>query len=178
MNFTIRQTAIEDIKDFTRHCIFHMREKGIGGIYVHPFSSSHIWNEEEFSANLIKKWSSEPFSPNWEIAWVAIVEGKFVGHINLRCGGIEAQKHRMRLGMGIENSFRSMGIGKSLLNKALSWAKGAEEISWIDLSVFSKNEVARKLYANMGFVATHTIEDALRVDGESIDDIQMVLKLR
>lgn len=177
MNFLIRKTTLEDVETYTRHCIAHMKEKGIGGIYVHPFPTSHNWNEEEFSSRIREKWSTEPFSPNWEIAWVATVDEKFVGHLNLRCGGIEAQKHRMRLGMGIENSFRSMGIGKALLETALSWAKMYDQISWIDLSVFSKNEVAIKLYESMGFLDTYTIKDALRVDGESIDDVQMILKL-
>ena len=150
----------------------------IGDIYVHPFSSSHQWDKEEFLGSLIKKWSSNPFTPNWEQAWVAEVDGKFVGHLNLRCGGIEALKHRMRLGMGIENPYRSIGIGKALVETATQWAKIQEQIFWIDLSVFSKNAVARKLYERFNFRETYLIEDALRVDGEIIDDIQMVLRLK
>ena len=46
-----------------------MQEKGIGGIYAHPFPANHKWDREKFHASLIKKWSLTPFSPSWEIAW-------------------------------------------------------------------------------------------------------------
>ncbi len=177
MKFQIRPCTLEDAKAYTDHCIFHMQEKGIGGIYAHPFPFDHPWDKEEFYANLIKKWSLTPFSPNWEIAWIAIVEGRFVGHLSLRCGGIEAQKHRMRLGMGIESTFRSQGIGKSLLETAVRWAKDQDQISWLDLSVFSENVVAKRMYESIGFKETHTIKDALRIERKIIDDTQMVLQL-
>lgn len=154
-----------------------MKEKGIGGKFSHPFSSSHVWDEEQFLVNLIQRWSQQPFSPNWEIAWVAEVDGKIAGHLNLRCGGIPAAIHRMRLGMGIETPYRSQGIGKELLRSAIEWAKAQENIFWIDLSVFSHNVAAIKLYESMGFKKTYEIEDALRIDDEIITDIQMVLKL-
>jgi RimJ/RimL family protein N-acetyltransferase len=177
MDYSIKKCEIQDAKKYTDHTLYHMKEKAIGGSYAHPFSSTHIWNREEFLSNLIKKWSLEPFTPNYEIAWGAFIDGKLIGHINLRCGGIEALKHRMRLGMGIETPYRSLGIGKSLFNTALKWAQEQKEVAWIDLSVFSSNLVAQKLYLKNGFKITHRIEDALRIDGESINDIQMVLKI-
>ena len=117
-------------------------------------------------------------SPDYETAWVAIVDGKFVGHLNLRCGGITAAAHRMRLGMGIEKPYRSVGIGSALISAALQWAREQESISWIDLGVFAKNHAARDLYKKHGFVETYIVPDALRVENEIIDDVQMVLKLR
>ena len=177
MNVEIKMCEPGDAKAYTDHCLFHMQEKGIGGIYVHPFPHSHAWDKDDFLGKLIVKWTSEPFSPNWEVAWVAVVDGKFAGHLNLRCGSIDASKHRMRLGMGIEDAYRSMGIGSSLLKAATEWAQNQKQISWIDLSVFSKNAVAMKLYEKFGFRKTYVIEDALRLENESIDDIQMVLKV-
>ena len=177
MNFTIKQCSKDDAELYTRHCITHMREKGIGGIYAHPFPSDHKWDEVEFLEKILKSLTSEPFSPNWTMIWVAVVDGKFIGHVNLKCGGVEAQVHRMRLGIGIENDYRSQGIGKALMEEALSWAKSQKQISWIDLSVFAKNVVARKLYTNLGFKEQGIVEDALRVEDERIDDVQMTLKL-
>jgi putative acetyltransferase len=84
----------------------------------------------------------------------------------------------MKLGMGLEKQFRSQGIGSALLKTAIEWAKTHEAVSWIDLSTFSKNIAARSMYEKFGFVETHIIEDALRVDNESIDDVQMVLRLK
>lgn len=177
MNFTIKQCSTDDAELYTRHCITHMQEKGIGGIYVNPFPIDHKWDEAEFLEKIVKSLSSKPFSPNWSMIWVAVVDEKFVGHVNLRCGGIDAQVHRMRLGIGIENDYRSQGIGKAMMEVALSWAKEQKQISWIDLSVFAKNVVARKLYASLGFKEQGIIEDALRIEDERIDDVQMTLRL-
>lgn len=175
--FSIRVCDLSEVGQYTDHCIEHMKERGIGDIYVHPFPSSHPWDREEFLEGLTKKWSSPKKSPGWEIAWVAVVDGHFVGHLNLKCGGIEASKHRMRLGMGIIAPYRSKGIGKALVKTAIEWAKTQQDVFWIDLSVFSKNTAAQKLYRSFGFQEQWLIQDALRVEGESIDDIQMTLKV-
>jgi RimJ/RimL family protein N-acetyltransferase len=154
-----------------------MKEKGIGGIYVHPFPLNHVWDEEQFLKNILQKWSHEPFAPNWEISWVAEINGVMAGHLNLRCGSIPAAIHRMRMGLGIETQYRSLGIGRALMQAAVEWAKSEEKVQWIDLSVFSRNHVAIGLYEKFGFQKIYEIEDALRVDGEIIHDIQMTLKV-
>lgn len=177
MNFQIRRCTLNDLEPYARHSIFHLTEKGIGGVFVHPFASDYKRSLEEFMANLTLRWSSEPFSPNWEIAWMAVVDKKPIGHINLRCGGIEATAHRMRLGMGLEAPYRSQGIGHDLLATAMDWAARQDEISWIDLSVFSDNQAARNLYRKFGFEELYTIRDAVRIEGQIIDDVQMVLKV-
>lgn len=177
MNFNIKKCELEEARTYSMHCMAHLQEKGIGGIYAHPFPSSHQWDEEDFYQKIFQRWSLPAFAPNWEIGWVAVVNEQMVGHINLKCGPIDAAKHRMRLGMGILTPYRSMGIGKALMNTAIEWTKAQPQISWIDLSVFSENVAAMRLYESVGFKAHYTIEDALRVEGTSIDDIQMSLKL-
>ncbi|MGZ3775754.1 MAG: N-acetyltransferase family protein [Pseudobdellovibrionaceae bacterium] len=178
MNFEIRLATLNDIDAYSKHCIFNLSEKGIDNSFVHPYPGSYCPDISEYSANIENKWNKEPFSPNWEIAWVAIVNGKIVGHLDMRCGGIEALVHRMRLGMGIENGFRSVGIGTHLLKAALNWAKDQNKISWIDLSVFENNHAARSLYKKYGFKEIFLIEDALRIENESINDVQMTLRLK
>ena len=178
VSFEIRKATIEDLESYTKHCVYHLTEKGIGDIFVHPFPTHHEFDFVEFSTNLKKKWTSDPFTPNWEIAWIAISDKKVVGHLNMRCGGIEALVHRMKLGMGIENGYRSLGIGTALLRSAMEWSVTQNKISWIDLSVFEINSAARSLYKKFGFIETHTIEDALRVEDQSINDVRMTLRLR
>lgn len=62
------------------------------------------------------------------------------------CGGIQAQVHRMKLGMSVIEGFRSSGIGKTLLETAIHWAKDQKQVDWIYLSTFLKNQAARSLY--------------------------------
>jgi RimJ/RimL family protein N-acetyltransferase len=177
MNFQIRQCYKDDVDAFAKHSLFNLTEKGINGIYVHPFPSNHQRSFEEYTANRLIHWTSKPFSPDWEIAWMATVDDKIVGHLNLRCGGIAATAHRMNLGMGIETPYRSMGIGTGLMATCTQWAQRQKEIQWIDLSVFSQNIAARALYKKFGFQETYTIMDAIRIEDQSIDDVQMTLKL-
>lgn len=177
MDFQIHHCTINDIQSYAEHSVYHLTEKGIDDIFVHPFPSDYKRDVNEFIATLINRWSREPLSPDFETAWVAIVNQKFIGHLNLRCGGIAAAAHRMRLGMGIEKPFRSIGIGNALMTAAIRWARDQESISWIDLSVFAKNHAARKLYSSHGFKELYTITDALRVEHEVIDDVQMCLKV-
>lgn len=178
MNFEIKKCNIEDVNSYTEHAIYCLTEKGIGDIFVHPFPKSHTFDQKEFAESLKKKWSAPPFSPNWEIAWIALANEKMVGHLHLRCGGIQAQVHRMKLGMSILDGHRSSGIGTSLLDTAIKWAKDKNNIDWIDLSTFSKNQAARSLYKKFGFKELFVMEDALRVENEIIDDVQMTLRLR
>ena len=80
--------------------------------------------------------------------------------------------------MGIEVPLRAQGYGKKLLQAAITWAKDQNSLTWIDLSVFAHNLPARKLYANSGFKEIATIEDRLLIDGLTIDDVIMTLKLK
>lgn len=178
MKFQIHRCTTEDVTAYAQHAAYHLTERGVDDVLVHPFPSDYRRNLPEFVAMLTSRWNKEPMSPDYETTWVALVEQKIVGHVNLRCGGIAAATHRMRLGMGIEAPFRSMGIGSALLTAAVQWAKEQESIFWIDLGVFSKNRPARTLYKNHGFIETYTIADALRVKDEIVDDVQMVLKLK
>lgn len=178
MKFRIQRCTKDDVKAYAEHASYHLTERGINDVLVHPFPADHRRDIPEFINLLLSRWNKEPMSPEYETAWVAIVDGKFVGHLNLRCGGITATAHRMRLGMGIEAPYRSKGIGSGLLTAALNWAREQDSISWIDLGVFAKNHAARGLYKKHGFTETVTVIDALRVDDEIIDDVQMVLKLK
>ena len=54
----------------------------------------------------------------------------------------------------------------------------AQGFAWIDLGVFEENVPAMRLYTALGFVPTGRVEDRFRVEGASITDVQMSLKLR
>jgi RimJ/RimL family protein N-acetyltransferase len=178
LDFEVRPAQTKDVEAYAKHCAFHLTEKGIGGVFVHPFPSDHRVDISEKVQSLLKIWSLTPFSPSWEMVWLALNGSRVIGHLDLQCGGIEAVSHRMKLGMGIENEFRSQGIGTKLLTSALDWARDQKQIHWIDLGVFAQNQAARNLYRKFGFQETQTVIDAIRIQSESIDDVQMTLRLR
>jgi GNAT superfamily N-acetyltransferase len=121
-------------------------------------------------------WARRVSEPLWLRTW-GLVEGPaVVGHLDLTGGRLPAELHRATLGMGLERPLRGKGHGRALIETAIAWAR-SRGLAWIDLGVFAHNTPARALYAALGFVEVGTSRDRFRVDGTSIDDIEMTLAL-
>ena len=118
--------------------------------------------------------------PSWFRLWVAreTATDAIVGHIDLSGGRLVSELHRAELGMGIERAHRGRGVGPALLEAALAWARGTLTLDWIELGVFSANPRARRLYERFSFAQIGYIPDRFRVDGVTIDDVRMALRLR
>lgn len=177
MSFTIRRCTLDDLDAYARHSFTVSNEKGLNGIIVQPFSGEEF-SESDLKEKIARRWSKEPFTEGWGVYWVALVENKIVGHIDLKSPNLKSALHRMMLGMAIEQNYRSKGLGTALLKTALNWAKEQKNICWIDLGVFEDNIVAYSLYKKFGFIERGRQDDAFRVDGYVINDIQMSLRLR
>jgi RimJ/RimL family protein N-acetyltransferase len=99
-----------------------------------------------------------PLHPQWrerfrsaleedDSAWfIADADGEVVG-------GVFVQAHHgvAHLGMAIVAGYRGVGLGRSLLDAAVSWARdrGCHKVS---LEVWPHNDAARHLYRRAGFV--------------------------
>ena len=131
-----------------------------------------------------RKWAIPTDKQGWTQSWGAIIQEsagkeKIIGSIDLATSRlIPSQRHRVILGIGIEAEFRHLGLGKELMRTAIVWAKQQQFIDWIDLGVFAHNASARRLYERFQFMETGRTVDCFRVDGYSLDDIQMSLHLR
>ncbi len=84
--------------------------------------------------------------------------------------------HSATLGMAIKKEFRSIGIGKTLLDKSIEKAKNIFEV--IYLSVFETNYVARRLYTSAGFKEIGIKENAIKRNNNYINEIIMELVLK
>ncbi len=116
--------------------------------------------------------------PGWRRVWTARgADGAILGHVDLRARPEPAAGHRALLGMGVQGRFRRQGLGRVLLDAALSWARAHAALEWIDLEVLSGNHPARRLYEIAGFTVTGETIDMFRVDGESLDYVFMTHRL-
>jgi len=176
----IRLALPEDAPLFFEHLKRHMMESGQEGeLTFHPMLDHASWKAEDSVPRMQDRWLRPVTEVGWERVWVLEdSHGSFVGHSDLRSGRMVTSLHRASFGMGVEKLARAKGDGKNLLNTAILWASEALSLDWIDLGVFSHNLVARRLYENAGFQQCGQIEDFFRVNGQSINDIQMVLRLR
>ena len=121
-------------------------------------------------------WARGPGQLGWERCWALRVDGAVRGHLDLRGGTIPSELHRASLGIGLERPWRGAGWGRALMQAAIDWAR-AEGLAWLDLGVFGENQPAIALYQRLGFVTVGRVDDRYRVDGRSVDELSMVLRL-
>lgn len=177
-NTEITVLSIKHVDIYLEHLKRHYREPGIDGSLAHPYSWHQEVDTEPMRKKILKRLNITDGKGGWERVWALFHENRIVGHINLIAHDHPALQHRLRLGLGLEIPFRSQGYGSKLLSIALKFAKGLNSIDWIDLDVFAENKAAIALYRKFGFQNTGIVPDRLRVDQQSIDDIQMSLDLR
>lgn len=109
--------------------------------------------------------------------WVILdSENKIRGACDLETNSLPALSHRINLGMGMEKSVQSKGMGSKLMSLLVSEAKKLG-FDYIDLGVFENNFRAKKLYEKFGFKQTAYNEDYFRIYGKSVGHFYMTLKL-
>ena len=75
----------------------------------------------------------------------------------------------------ILKEYRNLGLGSKLINVIIDWCKEQTSIYWIDLGVFSGNDVAKLVFEKNGFKDIGYKEDAWLVDGNSIGETLMTI---
>ena len=175
----IRLATSADGPAFFQHVLRHFRESGKDGDPIfHPAEDFEDWKEEEHVEKYEKRWEKIPPETGWERVWVLEEKGLILGHATLRGAQHISSSHRTVFAIGIERAARRKRNGRALTLACLEWAKSQPFLEWIDLYAFAHNEPALALYRSVGFQPVGTTLDIFRVQGVSIDDTHMVLKLR
>lgn len=157
----------------------HMSESGINGNLVYtPFPLKYEHPKEMMLKNIgdnIKK----PFeATRWERTFICMDGVDIVAHAALKGHYLDAALHRCEVGLGMNQAVRAQGLGKRMMEHSIEWLKTNSPIEYIDLYVFSHNHAAIKLYTKLGFSHVGVNKDMFRINGLSIDDNRMTLKLR
>ncbi len=108
---------------------------------------------------------------------VALNGGEVIGWCDIRRHFFPSHAHRGSLGMGLLPGFRGQGLGRRLIEAAISAAREAGMIR-IEFGVHADNARAIRLYETVGFVKEGVSRDAFHVDGDYKDVINMALILR
>lgn len=175
---TIRLLGQDDVEAYINHTISSNAESGREGDgHSHVYDASAPYDREEAVVRERKRWAADVTGTDWRRAWGLFDGEHLVGHIHLAGGALPSECHRVNLGMGIVRSHRRRGGGRRLLEAAVTWARKQAPIDWVDLGVFHDNGPARALYESFGFSAVGTTADRFRVDGVSLDDTAMTIRV-
>lgn len=174
---TIEELSEIDLLLYRDHLKRHMsKEDDEEGIIFHPVIDLTYFDTEDFIQNNTKAIHKKLTELQWHRVWVVKDQGKIIAHLDLKGSRLEAMSHRTSLGLGIEKNYRRLGLGNKLMQKAIDWAR-EQKFVWLDLYVHTQNQKAMNLYKKFGFVEIGTTKDNFRVNGVSIDDTHMTLKL-
>ena len=112
-------------------------------------------------------------------AAVYVVEddGEIVGRLSLARDPHPASPHVADLGLMVAADHRRRGIGRALLEQAVTWAR-ASGVRKLELHVFPWNEPAVRLYESFGFVREGVRRGHFLRDGEDVDAILMAFDVR
>lgn len=98
---------------------------------------------------------------------------EIVGMCSVVGGPYLRNAHVGQLGMGVRRSHWRRGVGKALLQAALSWAALPGHLSKISLQVHEANLPARRLYEACGFVVEGRLRGEALLGGAPADLLAM-----
>lgn len=102
-------------------------------------------------------------------------DNKIIGHLILRKSN--KGEHAIRLGFIIvDDSMRSKGYGKKIINEAITYAREKLNANEINLGVFANNESAIRCYKAVGFEEVGLEKNAYMFQDENWDCIEMRLR--
>lgn len=109
---------------------------------------------------------------------VAEKEGGLVGHAFLEILNLQSLRHVAQLNIVVHKGHQAQGIGTSLMEKIIEWAKQSGTIEKIELNVRASNTRAIALYKKMGFFEEGCLKRRVKAGDQYIDDLVMALHIK
>lgn len=105
-------------------------------------------------------------------------QAELVGVVGVRQEPLTKMRHKGILGgMYVTRGYQGRGLGKQLLEAALTYAREMSGLEQLTLVVGEDNPGAQRLYASFGFEPFGVEPRELQVDGQYYNGVHMWLKL-
>ncbi|CDZ33313.1 GNAT family N-acetyltransferase [Neorhizobium galegae] len=106
------------------------------------------------------------------ISLVAVLKDRIVGDVGMTRYA-NRRVHAGSIGMGVHDAYTGRGIGRALIGEILATADRWLDLKRIELTVYTDNETAIRLYERNGFVKEGHFKQFAFRDGEYIDAYSM-----
>lgn len=155
MNLEIRRVEPGDYKAV---CAVHAQPNALRGTLQLPFPSEEMWKKR------IEGYGDETF------ALVACVDGEVVAMAGLNLfPKTPRRRHVGHVGLAVHDKWQSKGVGTALMRALIELADNWLNLSRLELTVFTDNEPALKLYKKLGFEIEGTHRKFAFREGEYAD---------
>jgi len=111
--------------------------------------------------------------PNWRMLLALDETGRIVGMLECHGSPRRALLHATELTVSVAKASRGQGIGTQLLRAAQDWARQGGVVARIELSLYARNEAARRLYERLGFRVEGRRRRAIREGDRYLDELIM-----
>jgi len=126
-----------------------------------PFPSTELWRERLAKPNPERR------------LLAACVEERLVGSLGLTLESNARRRHAASIGMGVHDDFAGRGIGQALVAAALDLADNWLNLKRVELTVFTDNDRAIRLYDRFGFEVEGRLRTYAFRDGALVDALAM-----
>jgi RimJ/RimL family protein N-acetyltransferase len=166
----IREATIQDAADFIRCVKSYISDNEYQVMEADEFAPD-LGQGREFIQSFIESENS--------ILLVALHNEKIVGNIDITGGRRKRLRHTGLIGMGMLREYRSKGMGTTLLETAITWAKKNAGLEKIWLQIVAENTPAVQLYKKMGFTEEGRQKQFIRIGKDKYsDNLIMALNVR
>lgn len=159
MTIQIRHSVPEDYRAMQQ--IFS-HPKAVSGTLSLPFGSEDLWK---------KRLSNKP--DNFYHLVACTEEGLLVGALGLVVETNPRRRHAADIGMAVRDDWQGKGVGSALMAACVELADQWLNLVRLELTVFTDNEAALKLYEKFGFKIEGTLEKYAFREGKFMDTYSM-----
>jgi putative acetyltransferase len=158
----LRRAEVGDAAALARH----MSDPEVfGGLLQLPYPAEEMWRQRIIDHNAA--------GPQ-VLMLVAVREGAVIG-----CAGLHAvgpavrRRHAMALGVSVAVNAQGQGVGRALMAALLDYADQWGHVLRIELTVYTDNERAIRLYESFGFESEGTMRAYALRAGQYVDVVAM-----
>lgn len=145
--------------------------EALHGVYAQP---KVIWGTLQMPHPSLHAWQTRGAEePRNMTRLVACADDVAVGNIAIWTMDSPRRRHAAEIAMAVHDDWQGKGVGFRLMSEVLDLADNWMQLSRIELSVFTDNESAIRLYERCGFEVEGTLKRYAFRDGRYVDVFAM-----